>query len=135
VRRIGVELRNDGILLLPKNMREPMPEISKVFLCPNYSFQRGIERILGHDIHPGMNDEPDEQYTPEETARRRDCYAFQRRSPVTTISVSWLPQREQTSRLRQSGTVVSGPYRRAISAESALVPPSAARSDAVAGST
>ena len=74
--RIGFELRNDGIFLLPKNMREPMPEISKVFLCPNYSFQRGIERILGHDIHPAMNDEPDEQYTPEETARRRDCYVY-----------------------------------------------------------
>jgi hypothetical protein len=88
MRRIAVELRNDGIFLLSKNMREPMPEISKVFLCPNYSFQRGIERILGHDIRPGMNDEPDEQYTPEETARRRDCYAFQRRSPVTTISIS-----------------------------------------------
>jgi hypothetical protein len=38
-------------------------------------------------------------------------------------------------RFRQSGTVVAGPYRRAISAGSALVPPSAARSDAVAGST
>ena len=37
------------------------------------------------------------------------------RSPVTTISISWLAQREQTSRLRQSGTVVSGPYRLAIS--------------------
>jgi hypothetical protein len=58
-------------------------------------------------------------------------------------------QREQTSRSYQSGTVVSGPYRFAISAGeaicdgsvrsfaagSALVPPSAARSDAVAGST
>jgi hypothetical protein len=42
----------------------------------------------------------------------------QRCSPVTTISVSWLPQREQTSRLCQSGTGVSGPYRRAISAGS-----------------
>jgi PAS domain-containing protein len=40
------------------------------------------------------------------------------RTPVTTISVSWLPHREQTSRLRQSGTVVSGPYRCAISAGS-----------------
>jgi hypothetical protein len=64
-------------------------------------------------------------------------------------SASWLPQREQTSRFRHSRTVVSGPYRRAISAGeaicdgsvrsfaagSALVPPTAARSDAVAGST
>jgi hypothetical protein len=60
---------------------------------------------------------------------------FQRRSPVPTISVSRLPQREQTSRFPQSETGVSGPYRRAISAGSALVPPSAAGSDAVAGST
>src|SRR5947207_350942 len=30
--------------------------------------------------------------------------SFQRRSPVTTISVSRLPQREQTSRFRHSGT-------------------------------
>jgi hypothetical protein len=59
------------------------------------------------------------------------------------------PTLGQTSRSRQSGTVVSGPYRSAISAGeaicdgsvrsfaagSALVPPSAARSDAVAGST
>jgi hypothetical protein len=50
-----------------------------------------------------------------------------------TISVSWLPQREQTSRSRQSGTGVSEPQRRAISAGSALVLPSAARSDAAVG--
>jgi predicted metal-dependent hydrolase len=45
------------------------------------------------------------------------------------------PHREQTSRLCQSGTGVSGPYRRAISGGSALVPPSATRSVALAGST
>ena len=38
----------------------------------------------------------------------------QRRSPVTTISVSWLPRRDEPS--SHSGTVVSGPHRRAISA-------------------
>ena len=62
---------------------------------------------------------------------------------------SRLPHREQNSRLCHSDTGVSGPYRLAISpgeaicdgsvrsfaAGSALVPPSAARSDAVAGST
>jgi hypothetical protein len=59
------------------------------------------------------------------------------------------PTTGQTSRFRQSGTGVSGPYRRAISAGeaicdgsvrsfaagSALVPPTAARIDAAAGST
>ncbi|HWX42458.1 MAG TPA: hypothetical protein VN345_15005, partial [Blastocatellia bacterium] len=41
-----------------------------------------------------------------------------RRSPVTTISVCRLPQREQTSFPRQSRTLVSAPYRAAISAGS-----------------
>jgi hypothetical protein len=36
--------------------------------------------------------------------------------PVTTMSVLWLPQREQTRRFDQSGTAISGPYRLAISA-------------------
>jgi hypothetical protein len=48
VRRIGIELRGDGIFLLPKDMREPLPEISKVFLCPHYSFEGGVERVRGH---------------------------------------------------------------------------------------
>jgi hypothetical protein len=50
VRRIRVELRADGIFLLPESMREPMPEITKVFLCPHYSFQGGVERVRGHSI-------------------------------------------------------------------------------------
>jgi hypothetical protein len=29
-------------------MREPLPEISKVFLCPHYSFEGGVERVRGH---------------------------------------------------------------------------------------
>jgi hypothetical protein len=36
--------------------------------------------------------------------------------PVTTMSVSWLPQTEQTRRFDQSRTLVSGPCRLAISA-------------------
>src|SRR6516162_11593831 len=36
--------------------------------------------------------------------------------PVTTMSVSWLPQTEPTRRFDQSGMVVSGPYQLAISA-------------------
>jgi hypothetical protein len=44
--------------------------------------------------------------------------SFQRRSPVTTISTARLPHREHTNRFRHSGTVVSGPYRCAISAGS-----------------
>jgi len=50
VGRIRVELRDDGIFLLPENMSKAMPEIIKVFLCPHYSFQRGVERVGGHSI-------------------------------------------------------------------------------------
>ena len=35
-------------------------------------------------------------------------HGVQRRSPVTTMSTSWLPQREQISRLCQSATGVIG---------------------------
>jgi hypothetical protein len=34
--------------------------------------------------------------------------------PLTTMSISWLPQRELTSRFRQSSTGVAAPYRVAI---------------------
>jgi hypothetical protein len=50
VRRIRVELWADGIFLLPDDMRDATPEITKVFLCPHYSFQRGVERVRGHSI-------------------------------------------------------------------------------------
>jgi hypothetical protein len=52
VRRIRVELRGDGIFLLPEDMRKATPEITKVFLCPHYSFQRGVECVRGHGTMP-----------------------------------------------------------------------------------
>jgi hypothetical protein len=44
--------------------------------------------------------------------------AYRRLVPVTTISACRPPQREQTSLSRQSRTLVSAPYRAAISAGS-----------------
>jgi hypothetical protein len=29
-----------------------MPQIGKVFACPHYSFEAGIERVRGHAIIP-----------------------------------------------------------------------------------
>jgi hypothetical protein len=53
--------------------------------------------------------------------RHRPAYfvaGYRRSVPLTTISTWRLPQREQTSRSRQSSTGVSAPYRAAISARS-----------------
>jgi len=51
--------------------------------------------------------------------RNNDASRRYRRSvPVTTISISRLPHLEHRNRSRQSGTVVSGSYRRACSAGS-----------------
>jgi hypothetical protein len=47
VRRILVELDGNGIFLLPANDLNPLPQISKVFVCPPYSFERAIEGIHG----------------------------------------------------------------------------------------
>jgi hypothetical protein len=48
----------------------------------------------------------------------RPWLSYRRADPVTTISTSRLPHREQTSRSRHSETVVSAPYSCAISAAS-----------------
>src|SRR5262249_61436735 len=42
-------------------------------------------------------------------------------APLTTISTFRLPHREHASRLPQSGTVISAPYRSAISSGSGLI--------------
>jgi hypothetical protein len=52
VGRIRIEITDNGILLFAKRREEPMPQISKVFCCPHYSFEAGIERVRGHDIIP-----------------------------------------------------------------------------------
>jgi hypothetical protein len=54
---------------------------------------------------------------PDEGASRR-FWLHRRSVPVTTISTFRLPHLPQTSRACQSGTVVSAPYRSAISAGS-----------------
>jgi hypothetical protein len=47
---------------------------------------------------------------PQGYSKSPHCPSRGRRSvPVTTMSMSWLPQPEQTSRCFQSGTVVSAP--------------------------
>ena len=53
-------------------------------------------------------------------AKKLCLIAFERPllAPLTAISTSRLPHREQTSRARHSSTVVSGPYQRAWSAGS-----------------
>lgn len=51
VRRIRIELRNEGIFLLYQPFGECKAQISKVFLCPRYSFERAIEYVIGHGIH------------------------------------------------------------------------------------
>jgi hypothetical protein len=48
--RIRVELANNGIFLSAKQILKPMPEISKMFLCPNYSFEAGIKHMRDHVI-------------------------------------------------------------------------------------
>jgi hypothetical protein len=52
VRRVRIEITENGILLFAKRREKPMPQISKVFVCPDYSFEAGIERVRGHAIIP-----------------------------------------------------------------------------------
>jgi hypothetical protein len=70
-------------------------------------------------MSPGWrNNERDEQWTVCRDMIRRGSNELRAHFTRATISTWRLPRREQTSRSRQSGTVVSAPYRAAISAGS-----------------
>jgi hypothetical protein len=45
VRRIGIELKDNGIGLFSKGVLGLRREIKKVFVCPLYSFETAIERV------------------------------------------------------------------------------------------
>jgi hypothetical protein len=50
VRRIRIEISDNGVFLSAREIAEPAAQISKVFMCPHYSFEAGIEMVRGHDI-------------------------------------------------------------------------------------
>jgi len=50
MRRIRVELWDDCILLMPEGVADSLPQISKVFFCPPYSFESAIEFVERHDF-------------------------------------------------------------------------------------
>ena len=55
VRRIRIELNGNRILLLPSDCLNSFLQISKVFVCPPYSFETAVERmtqIIAHPIPP-----------------------------------------------------------------------------------
>ena len=52
MRKLWLELKDDSILLFVEPLVDPALQISKVFLCPTYSFERAVEYVRGHAIFP-----------------------------------------------------------------------------------
>ena len=49
VRRIGVKLGDESILVFPCDGSESLPKISKVFFCPSYTKEAAIKAVTGCD--------------------------------------------------------------------------------------
>jgi hypothetical protein len=48
VGRFRLEIRSGGLLLQSPQRLDPGPQIRKVFVCPVYSLESAVERVLDH---------------------------------------------------------------------------------------